>query len=263
MFVIIFWNNSVEEIVVKLKSCFSNRDLLVISRLHVHFLELILHFWDLFFTLESTFYQSKPWDKFTDKNFFCGLRNYFKVIIKYRFYLILDIINLKLDNYKRFKDYWKIQPTGITLPLSSREFDYKLLSNEVCSNYISPVGLFYAIFRLTDFSSDAFDFSSTKTGYIGSVQRALSALGAFQLCFSSDCFRDLYLWCEGRFLEVKDTPAVDPPPPPQPLLPATTISPPPRCCPLHPTVVHPLSLPISPPPWCTPTPRGYVRTTDR
>ena len=33
-----------------------------------------------------------------------------------------------------------------------------------CSNYISPVGLFYAIFRLTGFSSDAFDFSSSKTG---------------------------------------------------------------------------------------------------
>ena len=40
----------------------------------------------------------------------------------------------------------------------------KLLSNEVCSNYISPVGLFYAIFRLTDFSSDAFVFLSSKTG---------------------------------------------------------------------------------------------------
>ena len=37
-------------------------------------------------------------------------------------------------------------------------------SNEVCSNYISPVGLFYAIFRLTDLSSDAYDFSSSKTG---------------------------------------------------------------------------------------------------
>ena len=62
---------------------------------------------------------------------------------------------------------------------------FKLLSNEVCSNYISPVGLFYALFRLTDFSSDAFDFSSSKTGYTGSAQRALSALRAFQLCLSS------------------------------------------------------------------------------
>ena len=35
----------------------------------------------------------------------------------------------------------------------------------VFSNYISPVGLFFnAIFRLTDFSSDPFDFSSSVTG---------------------------------------------------------------------------------------------------
>ena len=32
------------------------------------------------------------------------------------------------------------------------------------SNYISPVGLFHVIFRLTDFSSDPFDFSSSKMG---------------------------------------------------------------------------------------------------
>ena len=40
---------------------------------------------------------------------------------------------------------------------------------------------FYAIFSLTDFSSDAFDFSSSKTGLTGSAQRTLSALRAFQL----------------------------------------------------------------------------------
>ena len=62
---------------------------------------------------------------------------------------------------------------------------------------------FYAIFRFTDFSSDAFDFSSSKTG---GAQRALSALRAFQLCLSSNCFGDLYLWCEGRFLEVEEHP---------------------------------------------------------
>ena len=39
---------------------------------------------------------------------------------------------------------------------------FKLLSNEFCSNYISPVGLFYAIFRLTNFPSDAFEVSSAK-----------------------------------------------------------------------------------------------------
>ena len=32
------------------------------------------------------------------------------------------------------------------------------------SNYISPVALFNAIYRLTDFSSGPFDFSSSKTG---------------------------------------------------------------------------------------------------
>ena len=65
---------------------------------------------------------------------------------------------------------------------------------------------FNAIFRLTDFSSDPFDFLSSKTG---SAQRALSALRASQLFFSSNCFGDL--WCEGRFLEVENTPTVDPP----------------------------------------------------
>ena len=37
-----------------------------------------------------------------------------------------------------------------------------LLSNKILSNYISPVGLFHAIFRLTDSSSDAFDFRPQK-----------------------------------------------------------------------------------------------------
>ena len=48
--------------------------------------------------------------------------------------------------------------------ISVIKLDVYLLSNEVCSSYISPVGLFYAIFCLTNFSSDAFDFSSSKTG---------------------------------------------------------------------------------------------------
>ena len=42
------------------------------------------------------------------------------------------------------------------------------------AKYISPVGLFYAIFRLTDFSSEPFDFSSLTMGSTGSAQRALS-----------------------------------------------------------------------------------------
>ena len=62
-----------------------------------------------------------------------------------------------------------------------------MLSHEVCSNYISHVGLFNAIFRLTDFSSDPFDFSSSKNGEAGSAQQALSALRAFQLTSLQVC----------------------------------------------------------------------------
>ena len=108
---------------------------------------------------------------------------------------------------------------------------------------------FYAIFCLTDFSSDAFDFSSSKTGWTGSAQRALSALRAFQLCFSSNCFGDLYLWCEGRFLKVEDTPSVDPPY--CPTRPPTRCFPPPQCCP-----------PISP--WCnSPPPLSWLATDEQ
>ena len=107
---------------------------------------------------------------------------------------------------------------------------------------------FNAIFRLPDFSSDAFDFSSSKTGQTGSAQRALSALRAFQLCFSSSCFGDLYLWCEGRFLEVETRP---PPPPVLTPHPQYFLHPPPRCCPPPPTHCCPPSAPGAPPP-----PRG-------
>ena len=98
--------------------------------------------------------------------------------------------------------------------------------------YISPVGLFFnAIFRLTDFSSDAFDFSSSKTGSTVSAQQALSSHRAFRLCFSSNCFGDLYLWLEGQFLEVEDPSTVDPhpltiAPLPRALLPPTPLLPP-------------------------------------
>ena len=103
--------------------------------------------------------------------------------------------------------------------------------------------LFYAIFRLTDFSSDAFDFSSSKTGQTGSAQRALSFLRAFQLlCFSSNCFGYLYLWCEGRFLEVEDTPTVEPPPPNWPSPPPTAL------LPFHPSVALPICPRYTPPP---------------
>ena len=50
-------------------------------------------------------------------------------------------------------------------------------------------------------------------------------LEPFSSC-SAQTFGDLYLWCEGRFLEVKDTPAVDPP---------HHYCPPPHCCPAPPS----------------------------
>ena len=92
---------------------------------------------------------------------------------------------------------------------------------------------FNAIFRLTDFAFDTFDFSYSKTGKTGSAQWALSVLRAFQLCF-----RDLYLWCEGRFLEVEDTPTVDPPPPTTAPSPTNALLP-------HPTVAQPPPPPPS------------------
>ena len=61
----------------------------------------------------------------------------------------------------------------------------------------------------TNFLSDPFDFSSSKTGITGSAQYAIHR----------KCFGDLNLWCEGGFLKVED------PPPPPP-----TVHPPPRCC---------------------------------
>ena len=45
-----------------------------------------------------------------------------------------------------------------------------MLSNEVCSNYINPLGLLYAIFCLTDFSSDLLEVSSTEMRCRGSAQ---------------------------------------------------------------------------------------------
>ena len=59
--------------------------------------------------------------------------------------------------------------------------NFQLLSKDVSSNYISPVGLFDAVFRLTDISSDPFLLSVSKARETGSAQRALSALRAFQI----------------------------------------------------------------------------------
>ena len=96
---------------------------------------------------------------------------------------------------------------------------------------------FNAIFRLTDFSFDTFDFSYSKTGKTGSAQWALSVLRAFQLCF-----RDLYLCCEGRFLEVEDTPNFAPPPPPPP---RNALLPPPLLPPQQPPPSKKFCLPFN------------------
>ena len=81
-------------------------------------------------------------------------------------------------------------------------------------------------FFLTYFSSESLVFSSQQTGSTGSAQWALSARGAFQLCFSSNCSRDLYLWGEGRFSEVEDPSTVDPHPTVAPLISHQCIRPP-------------------------------------
>ena len=108
----------------------------------------------------------------------------------------------------------------------------------------------YAIFRLIDFSSEPFDFSSLKTGLTGSAQRALSGFRVFQLCFSSNCFGDiyLYLWCEGWFLEVGDTSSVDSPPPLLPHTPHRAHAPPPPQCAPPPPNLPPMHTP-PPTPW--------------
>ena len=107
--------------------------------------------------------------------------------------------------------------------------------------------VFYAIFCLTDFWSDAFDFLSKLLTF-------RSALRAFQLCFSSYSFGDLYLWCEGRkrgWIHSHCWPH-----------PATTASiPPPRCWPPPPLPLH--QPPGEPPPRPGPPHRVYVRTTDQ
>ena len=54
-----------------------------------------------------------------------------------------------------------------------------LLSNEVCSNYISPVRLFMRFFAWPIFCLTSFDFLSSKTGLI--AQAPFNSLGAFQL----------------------------------------------------------------------------------
>ena len=63
-----------------------------------------------------------------------------------------------------------------------------------------------------------------------------------------------YLWYEGRFLEVEDTPTVDHPPPPHLPLP-------PPNCDVDPTPLLPQPPPPHQPPVHPPPPRGYAGTT--
>ena len=60
------------------------------------------------------------------------------------------------------------------------------------------------------------------------IQRSLSALRAFQLCFSSNCFGDLYLWSEGLLLEAEDPSTVYPLP--HNFSTSARCYPPPNCC---------------------------------
>ena len=86
------------------------------------------------------------------------------------------------------------------------------IANEVCSNYISPVVFFMRFSACPIFRLTLLTFRPQKRDrQTGSAQRALCAHRAFQLCFSSNCFGELYLylWCEWRFLELEDTPTVE------------------------------------------------------
>ena len=123
-----------------------------------------------------------------------------------------------------------------------------MLTNEVCGNYISPVDLFYAIFRLTDFSSDPFDSSSSKTGQTGSSQLALSAVRAFTLTSFQLCDSQKLFW--RLILMVWRTVLRGWPPPPSPHQP-------PHFAPIHLHIIRAMGAPCSqrplppmPPPPC-------------
>ena len=86
-----------------------------------------------------------------------------------------------------------------------------MLSEAICSKYINPACLFYAIFRLADFSSDSFYFRLQKGDkeVAPSLHKILvvpfSPL-VFKYAINRNCFGDLYLWCERRFLKIVSTP---------------------------------------------------------
>ena len=92
--------------------------------------------------------------------------------------------------------------------------------------------LICAIFCSTAFLSDAFDFSTSKAGYTGSTQRALSALRSFQLKLF---WRLILMVLRAVLKSLKTLPLLNPPPPPPPLLPPLPTPLPP---PLHTTVAQ-------------------------
>ena len=81
----------------------------------------------------------------------------------------------------------------------------------LCSRYVNTVCLFYANFCLADFSSDSFEFCLQKL-----YKKLAPSLPKFSLepfsplvfkyAINRNCFGDLCLWCEGRFLEIDPTP---------------------------------------------------------
>ena len=72
----------------------------------------------------------------------------------------LILVELKEASVLQDKNFWMFSnQISSNYFCYSKGFGFLLPSNEVCSNYISPVGLF-----LCDFSPDAFDFSSSQTG---------------------------------------------------------------------------------------------------
>ena len=90
-------------------------------------------------------------------------------------------------------------------------FFKKSLFYALKSKYISPVCLFYGIFRVANFSSDPFDFRLRKRDNEAapSLQQLLLEPFTpivFTCSINRKCFGDLYLWCEGRFFEIDPAP---------------------------------------------------------
>ena len=110
-----------------------------------------------------------------------------------------------------------------------------ILSEAIGSKYIYPVCLFYAIFRWPNFC-DPFDFRLQKRdkNLAPSLHKVL--LEPFSpmivmYAINRNCFGDLYLWCEGWFLEIDRTP----PPTHRPIsIPQSTFASPLRCTTLRP-----------------------------